>query len=102
MTTRRKFVFTALPAIAALAVTREGFAQPARVEESDPAAVALGYKHDATKVDAAKHSSFQAGRICANCNLYQAKGSEPWAPCPALGGKLVNAKGWCAAWVKKA
>ncbi len=45
MTSRRTFVLATLPA-AALAVVapRTASAQPAKLEESDPAAVALGYK----------------------------------------------------------
>jgi hypothetical protein len=77
-------------------------AQPARLEESDALAGSLGYKHDATKVDAKKFATYAAGRICGNCNLYQGKATDPWAACAAVGGKQVNAKGWCVAWVKKA
>ena len=40
--------------------------------------------------------------VCSNCQLYQGKPSDPWAVCPLLGGKQVNANGWCSAWVKKA
>ena len=65
-------------------------------------AVSLGYRHDASKVDAKKFPAFAAGRNCANCQLYQAKAAEAWGACGAVGGKLVNAKGWCIAWVKKA
>lgn len=72
------------------------------MEETDPTAVALGYKHDVAKVDAAKYPAFAAGRNCANCQLYQAKAGEAWGACGAVGDKLVNAKGCCVAWVKKA
>lgn len=106
MTTRRTFVLTVVPAAALTALSplpsRSAAAQGARVAESDPVAVALGYKHDATKVDKVKFASYAAGRNCANCQLFAAKGNEEWAPCAPLGNKLVNAKGWCAAWVKKA
>ena len=103
MTTRRTFVLATLPAAALAAVAARGVsAQPARLQESDSAAVSLGYKHDAAKVDAAKYPTFAAGRNCANCQLYQAKAGEEWGACGAVGGKLVNAKGWCLAWVKKA
>lgn len=103
MTTRRSFLLAALPATALAAVAaRSASAQAARLEESDPTAVALGYKHDAAKVDAAKFPTFAAGRNCANCQLYQAKAGDAWGACGAVGGKLVNAKGWCVAWVKRA
>lgn len=103
MTTRRTFLLAALPGAAFAAVaTRAAYAQAARLEESDPTAVALGYKHDAAKVDAAKFPTYAAGRNCTNCQLYQAKAGDAWGACGAVGGKLVNAKGWCVAWVKKA
>jgi hypothetical protein len=104
MTTRRRFVLATLPAAAlAVAGARSASAQqPARLQETDAAAVALGYKHDASQVDKAKFPTFAPGRNCANCGLFAAKGNEEWAPCAAVGNKLVNAKGWCAAWVKKA
>jgi hypothetical protein len=103
MTTRRTFILSTLPGAAlATVAARSASAQAARLEESNPAAVALGYKHDATKVDKAKYPAYVAGRNCANCQLFAAKGNDAWAPCAAVGNKLVNAKGWCVAWVKKA
>lgn len=102
MTTRRQFMY-AVPATGiALALSRAVSAQPARLDESDPLAMSLGYKHDASKVDAKKYPAFAAGRDCANCQLYQAKPTDPWGPCAAVGGKLVNGKGWCVVWAKKA
>ncbi len=103
MTSRRTFLFAALPSAAlAAAGARSASAQAAKLEESDRTAVSLGYKHDATKVDKAKFPTFVAARNCANCQSFAAKGNEEWAPCAAVGNKLVNAKGWCVAWVKKA
>ncbi len=102
MTTRRTFL-AAIPVTAiALTLTRKANAQPAKLEESDPMAVSLGYKHDASKVDNKKFASYAAGHSCANCQLYQGKAADAWAACAAVGGKLVNGKGWCAAWSKKA
>ena len=103
MTTRRRFILTSLPG-AALTLVASGAAsaQAVRLEENDPLALSLGYKHDAAKVDAKKFPTFAPGRNCANCQLFQAKAGEAWGPCAAVGGKLVNAKGWSAAWVKKA
>jgi hypothetical protein len=104
MTTRRQFVLHTLPAAAGLALIgpRSASAQAAKLSETDPAAVALGYNHDATKVDAKKFPSWAAGHVCSNCQLFQGKAGEAYGPCGAFGGKLVDAKGWCAAWVKKA
>jgi hypothetical protein len=103
VTSRRNFVLAVLPAAAlsAAAARSASAQQPVRLQETDAAAVALGYRHDATKVDKAKSPTFAPGRICGNCGLFAAKGNEEWAPCAAVGNRLVNAKGWCAAWVKK-
>ncbi len=102
MTTRRQFVFNFIPAVLALAAAGKVIAAPERLDEKDPVAVALGYKHDATKADTAKFPTYKAGHVCRNCQFFQGKAGEAWGVCPAVGGKLVNAKGWCSAWVKKA
>jgi hypothetical protein len=92
-----------VPAVSAsLLVGRATVAQPARADEKDANAVALGYKHDAATVDTKKYGQYVKGNICGNCSLYAGKPSDLWAPCGALGGKQVNAKGWCVAYVKKA
>jgi len=101
MTTRRSFLYAIPAATLALAASRSSSAQAARLEESDPISVSLGYKHDASKVDAKKFTTYATGRNCANCQLYQGKASDAWGACAAVGGKQVNAKGWCAAWSKK-
>lgn len=102
MTLRRDFVLMAVPAVAGLiGVARAASADAARLEETDPIAMALGYKHVASQVDAKKFPNFVAGRSCANCLQFQGKGADAWGVCPAVGGKLVAAKGWCAAWGPK-
>ncbi len=73
-----------------------------QLDEKDPTAQALGYKHDASKADKAKFKQYAAGQTCANCQLFQGKPTDAWAPCTIFPGKQVNGKGWCSAWVKKA
>jgi hypothetical protein len=85
-----------------LILQRQAVAQAGVVQESDANAQALGYKTDASKVDKAKYPTFQAGQACANCQFFQGKAGDPMAPCTILGGKQVNAKGWCSAYQKKA
>ena len=103
MNKSRRSILAFVPAAGvALLAGRAAIAQPARVEEKDAVAVALGYKHDAAAVDTKKHAQYVKGSVCANCTLYAGKPSDPWAPCGALGGKQVNAKGWCVAYAKKA
>ena len=102
MTTRRHMLHVLSLVPVAAATSGLVSAQPAQLAETDPQAVALGYRHDATKVDASKYPTWAAGRVCSNCQLFQGKPSDAWAPCGVMGGKLVNAKGWCTAWSKKA
>lgn len=73
----------------------------ARLEESDPTAQALGYVHDAADVDGSQQPRYEEGQVCANCNLYTADSSseEDWGGCSIFPGKLVNANGWCSAYV---
>ncbi len=100
MTTRRIFL-SSIPA-GALALTLGKANAAAPLAESDPTAVALGYKADAKKVDTKKFPAYAKGQQCANCKLYAGKSTDPVAPCSIFAGKTVNGKGWCVAWVKKA
>lgn len=71
------------------------------VDEASETAVALGYKHDTTKVDAAKYPKHQNSQTCANCQFWQGKPTDPWGGCSMFGRKAqVANKGWCVAWVK--
>lgn len=67
------------------------------VTESDPQAMALGYKADATKAE----KRTDATADCATCNFFSGKPGEADGPCALFQGKLVAAKGWCTAWAKK-
>jgi hypothetical protein len=72
-----------------------------RVEESEPLAMALGYKHDATKIDAAKQPRYQAGQICRSCIQWKGDDTQEWGPCAIFPKKLVNANGWCTTYARK-
>lgn len=101
---RRTFMMKLIAGTSALAAGKVAFSQtqaPVKISESDPQAVAVGYKDDATKVDKAKFPKYAPGQVCLNCQLYL--GSQPpTAPCAIFGNKHVAAAGWCSAWVKKA
>lgn len=90
-----------LGSLAAMLIAAKLGAQPKRVDETEQQAQALGYKHDAAKVDKAKFKNFQPGQLCSNCNFFKAKATDAWGPCDIFAGREVNAKGWCTAWVKK-
>ncbi len=70
--------------------------------EVDPTAAAMGYREDGSKVDAAKYPQHKPDQTCANCNLAAGKAGDAWLACALFAGKSVSAKGWCAAWAKKA
>jgi hypothetical protein len=72
------------------------------VAETDPQAVALGYKQDTTKVDAKKYPNHVPTQNCASCLLFQGKPKDAAGPCPLFPAKQVLATGWCSAWAKKA
>ena len=103
MNSRRHFIITLVPATLALGAATQALAAtpPAKADENDAAAKAIGYKHDATKVDAAKYPTYAKGRVCGGCALFAGKAGDAWGACPIVGGKLVDAKGWCTAWAKK-
>jgi hypothetical protein len=106
MLNRRSVLKSALAGLAALpaiAAVERAAAQgtPARLDEKDPAAVALGYLHDAKKVDPAKNPTYKAGQHCANCLQIQGKDGEAWRGCNLFPNKQVAADGWCRVWVQK-
>jgi len=89
---------TALGSACGLAMAQ---AKAVELSETDPQAVSLGYKADATKVDKAKYKNYQAGQLCSNCNLFKAEANAANGACAIFPGKNVAAKGWCSAWIKK-
>lgn len=105
-TSRRIFFIQSLSgasAFAALASSGAASAQtPAAVLDTDPQAIALGYKTDGSKTDKAKYPNYAASQSCSGCVLFQGKATDSAAACAVFGGKLVAGKGWCSAWAKKA
>ena len=100
LSNRRVFIMQVVAGTSALAAAGAATAQ-ARLEENDPQAVALGYKHDTTKVDKAKYPKHTNDQKCNNCQLYQGKATDPWGGCPLFGTKQVAGGGWCSAYAKK-
>ena len=104
MTNRRTFIkksgiaLSSLPFINLIALSGSVSAADApKVELDDPTAVSLKYVHDATKSE----TRTDTNAICANCQLYPDSEANEWGPCTIFPGKLVNANGWCSAWVAK-
>jgi len=88
-----------LIAVAAAGLAGRAMAQ-AKVDEADENAVALGYRHDTTKVDAAKYPQHKADQKCSNCQFWQGSATDAWAGCAMFGRKQIAAGGWCMAWKK--
>ena len=100
---RRVFVMAVVAGGSALTASRVSAQAAAPVlSETDPQAVALGYKADNTKVDKAKYPQHAATQMCSGCNFFQGKPTDAAAPCQLFAGKQVAGKGWCTAWAKKA
>jgi hypothetical protein len=100
---RRTFVMTLIASGGTLAAAgARAQANAPVLSETDPQAVALGYKADASKVDAAKYPTHVAGAVCGGCNFFQGKAGAAQGPCQLFAGKQVSAKGWCSGYAKKA
>lgn len=72
------------------------------LDEKDTQAMALGYAADATHTDREKYKNYVVGNQCSNCTLFQGQAGAASGGCPIFPGKQVDAKGWCASWVKRA
>ena len=100
--TRRAFIVSLAGLATNLYLLNNARADESAISESDPTAVALGYKANAMQVDKAKYSTYMSGQTCSNCQFYQGAASAATAPCPLLGGKPVSGMGWCKGYVKRA
>lgn len=102
---RRRFIKIATASVAAApfcgALSLRMARAQERLEEDDELAQQLGYKHDASEVDASEWPSYAEGDICSGCQLYEGAEGDEWGPCQIFGGKLVKAQGWCQAYVAR-
>jgi High potential iron-sulfur protein len=95
---RRSFMIFSIGAGSSLLLSRTAAADDPKLSESDPAAVAVGYKEDAKKIDKTRYSNFAAGQDCSNCSLFQGKSTDAWGGCTLFGNKQVAARGWCSSY----
>ena len=98
---RRQFMILSAAGACTLALNGKVQAR-AMVAETDPQAVALGYRANATTVDKAKYPKYAAGQECDNCALFQGKAGAAAGGCALFAGKQVHGKGWCSAYAKNA
>jgi hypothetical protein len=102
---RRSFLKLAAAGVVAapfgsMLVMRRAQAQQ-KVSESEDLAKVLGYKPDASQVDASQFTTYVKGRYCGNCEFFGGKPGKEWGPCDIFNGELVNVNGWCSGWVKR-
>ena len=95
---RRQFIELAAVGLDAAPLTTVLFSGKAEaaetVSESDPKAIALKYKADATKSADRKDPA----AVCDNCNLYTGKPGDAMGACALFVGRLVAARGWSTSW----
>jgi hypothetical protein len=100
-TTRRILIVKTIGLCAALAVSPARAATPSQLAESDPAALALGYKSIAATVDSKRFPKYQSGQNCANCQFFQGGAQDATGGCPMFGTRSVARNGWCNAYAKR-
>ena len=96
---RRTFLFQVVALGSAMCAGPK--ASTTTIEESEPQAMAVGYKADTFKVDAKAYPKHAVTQNCSNCSLFQAKAIDPLGGCAVFPGKQVARSGWCSAWVQK-
>lgn len=98
---RRQFMKTVIIASATAAAggaMRKLFAAEPHLTIADPTAKAMDYVEDATT---SKNKLYKPESACANCQLYSG-GTAGYGDCQIFPGKLVNARGWCTSYTRKA
>lgn len=73
-----------------------------KVEETEPKATAIGYKHDSARVDKARYPKHEPGHQCNNCLAFAPeKPTDEWGECDLMSDRLVHRNGWCSSYKKK-
>jgi len=82
----------------------QAFAQSTlkKVEETEPKATAIGYKHDSARVDKARYAKHDVAQRCHNCLAFAPdKPTDEWGECDLMSDRLVHRNGWCSSYKKK-
>ena len=101
---RRRFLEAGAATLATLPVVALIGAMPraasaasmAHLKETSDLARGLEYRGDATRSKRTGPNQF-----CHDCMNYAGKAGDAWGPCKIFPHRLVNANGWCLAWIKK-
>jgi hypothetical protein len=99
-TTRRVFMMqVAVSSSAALAAAHANAAVK-KIEENEPKAMSLGYRHNTAQVDAKRFPKHKASEQCSGCMAWLGKPTDAWAECDLLADRMVSNTGWCSSFVK--
>lgn len=101
MNSRRQFVLKLAPlaGVAALLPRIAGAQDLPALTETDPMAVALGFKLDTAKADQAKFPKHTKEQSCASCVHFLKVGADT-SKCD-LFNKMVPKGGWCSGYSKR-
>lgn len=98
-TLSRRLALQSLAAAVGAVALRHAYADGLpKLDIKDPAATAVAYVENATRVDANGNPTFIKGSNCGNCSLLQGKEGNDYRPCSLFPGKLVAVSGWCSGW----
>jgi hypothetical protein len=100
MTPRTRRIFMLCIAAGPLvAGTGRGHAQFPKVDENEPKATAIGYRHDTTKVDQVRYPKHEPSQQCHNCLAFAPeKPGDKWGECDLMSDRLVHRTGWCSSY----
>ena len=95
---RRAFIVTS--AAGASLLCAHARAQLQKVDEAEPKAVAVGYRHDTSKVDPARYPKHTPEQHCQNCLAFYPSDdpAEEWGECDLMSDRLVFKNGWCSSY----
>jgi len=71
------------------------------LDPDDPAAAALGFVADTTKVDASANPAHKPKQKCGTCAQFQGKPGDSRGGCNVFAGHSVPQGGWCKVWAQK-
>ena len=97
---RRSFVASSVLGSALAMLARQAQAELKKVEEDEPKAVAVGYRHDTNKVDGARYPKHKPEQHCQVCLAFYPSDdeAEQWGECDLMSDRLVHKNGWCSSY----
>ena len=72
-----------------------------KVDEAEPKATAIGYRHDSARVDKARYPKHEVAQRCYNCLAWAPEQpADEWGECDLMSDRLVHRNGWCSSYKK--